>query len=428
MLLDAPLTLPHLSGIGGHVRLPGSKSMSNRALLLSALARGETIVENILDSDDVRYMVQALETLGLQLTNNWDQHWIKIQGCAGIWPVKGTELFLGNAGTAIRPLTVAVALGDGRFVLDGVPRMRERPIQDLLDAMNTLGMQVRSIHETGCPPVEVIASGIPGGITELSGAISSQFLTALLMVAPYAEKDVTIHIKDKLVSVPYVVMTLEMMKHFGVKVEHKNFEQFYIQHGQVYQSPGHFYVEGDASSASYFLAGAAITGKTVTVEGCGKMSLQGDVHFADVLAQMGATVEWTPHSVTVTGNGLQGVDIDMNTMPDAAMTLAVAALFANGPTRIRNIYNWRLKETERLHAVSTELRKLGADIEEGVDYLVIEPPPQIKSTSIETYDDHRMAMAFSLAACGEGQITINQPDCVSKTFPDYFDVLLSLQC
>jgi len=332
---------------------------------------------------------------------------------------------LGNAGTAIRPLTAAMTLGHGRFVLDGVARMRERPIIDLVKGLTQLGANLHCLNGTDCPPVEVIADGLPGGKTRLSGAISSQYLTAILLVAPYAKKDVEIEITDKLVSVPYVEMTLRLMQRFGVSVNHTDFQSFHIPR-QNYQSPGSIFVEGDASSASYFLAGAAITKGTVTVKGCGTESMQGDARFAEVLEKMGALVEWGPNQVKLTGAALNGIDVDMNQMPDAAMTLAVAALFASGPTAIRNIYNWRVKETERLQAVSTELRKLGAEVEEGYDYLVIQPPKQIKEVSIDTYDDHRMAMAFSLAACGNSPVTINNPGCVSKTFPDYFEVLSGL--
>jgi len=332
---------------------------------------------------------------------------------------------LGNAGTAIRPLTAAMTLGHGRFVLDGVTRMRERPIIDLVDGLSQLGANLRCLNDTDCPPVEVIADGLPGGKTRLSGAISSQYLTAILLVAPYAKSEVEIEIIDKLVSVPYVEMTMRLMRHFGVSVNHKDFQTFQIPR-QNYQSPGKLYVEGDASTASYFLAGAAITGGSVTVKGCGTESIQGDSRFAEVLEQMGAKVDWGARQVKLTGSTLNGIDVDMNQMPDAAMTLAVTALFASGPTAIRNIYNWRVKETERLKAVSTELRKLGAEVEEGQDYLVIHPPTRVKIASINTYDDHRMAMSFSLVACGKSSVTICNPDCVSKTFPDYFEVLAGL--
>lgn len=425
MSLTDNITLSPIRKISGEVILPGSKSLSNRILLLSMLAEGQTEIQNLLDSDDIRRMVEALETLGIEFEENRAKNRISVSGTAGIIPVSEATLMLGNAGTAIRPLTAAMTLGHGRFVLDGVARMRERPIIDLVKGLTQLGANLHCLNGTDCPPVEVIADGLPGGKTRLSGAISSQYLTAILLVAPYAKKDVEIEITDKLVSVPYVEMTLRLMQRFGVSVNHTNFQSFHIPR-QNYQSPGSIFVEGDASSASYFLAGAAITKGTVTVKGCGTESMQGDARFAEVLEKMGALVEWGPNQVKLTGAALNGIDVDMNQMPDAAMTLAVAALFASGPTAIRNIYNWRVKETERLQAVSTELRKLGAEVEEGYDYLVIQPPKQIKEVSIDTYDDHRMAMAFSLAACGNSPVTINNPGCVSKTFPDYFEVLSGL--
>ena len=419
------LTLSPIHEISGIVNLPGSKSLSNRILLLSMLAEGQTEIHNLLDSDDVRRMVEALEILGIQFEEKRAENLISVSGTAGKIPVSEATLMLGNAGTAIRPLTAAMTLGHGRFVLDGVTRMRERPIIDLVDGLSQLGANLRCLNDTDCPPVEVIADGLPGGKTRLSGAISSQYLTAILLVAPYAKSEVEIEIIDKLVSVPYVEMTMRLMRHFGVSVNHKDFQTFQIPR-QNYQSPGKLYVEGDASTASYFLAGAAITGGSVTVKGCGTESIQGDSRFAEVLEQMGAKVDWGARQVKLTGSTLNGIDVDMNQMPDAAMTLAVTALFASGPTAIRNIYNWRVKETERLKAVSTELRKLGALVEEGHDYLVIHPPTRVKIASINTYDDHRMAMSFSLVACGKSSVTICNPDCVSKTFPDYFEVLAGL--
>ena len=419
------LTLSPIHEISGIVNLPGSKSLSNRILLLSMLAEGQTEIHNLLDSDDVRRMVEALEILGIQFEEKRAENLISVSGTAGKIPVSEATLMLGNAGTAIRPLTAAMTLGYGRFVLDGVTRMRERPIIDLVDGLSQLGANLRCLNGTDCPPVEVIADGLPGGKTLLSGAISSQYLTAILLVAPYAKSEVEIEIIDKLVSVPYVEMTMRLMRHFGVSVNHKDFQTFQIPR-QNYQSPGKLYVEGDASTASYFLAGAAITGGSVTVKGCGTESIQGDSRFAAVLEQMGAKVDWGARQVKLTGSTLNGIDVDMNQMPDAAMTLAVTALFASGPTAIRNIYNWRVKETERLKAVSTELRKLGAEVEEGQDYLVIHPPTRVKIASINTYDDHRMAMSFSLVACGKSSVTICNPDCVSKTFPDYFEVLAGL--
>ena len=422
------LRLDPIRRISGSITLPGSKSLSNRVLLLAMLSEGETFIENLLDSDDVRRMIDALAKLKILYEEDRPSKKIRVKGEGGRIPVDKAELFLGNAGTAIRPLTAALTLGHGRFVLDGIERMRERPIQDLLDGLNQLGAQVRSIDNTGCPPVEIIANGLPGGVTKLSGAISSQYLSAILLTSPYAQTPVEIRIKDHLVSIPYVEMTIRLMNRFGVNVDvSEDFKIFHINAPQSYKSPKTYFVEGDASSASYFLAGAAITGGTVTVIGCGTDSLQGDAQFAKIMEMMGAEVQWEANQITVRGSGnLKGIDVDMNEMPDAAMTLAVAALFAKGTTAIRNIYNWRLKETERLKAVSSELKKLGAAVEEGEDYIIIEPPEKLLSAEIATYDDHRMAMAFSLAACGEVPITILDPSCVSKTFPDYFDQLSKL--
>ena len=422
------LRLDPIRRISGSITLPGSKSLSNRVLLLAMLSEGETLIENLLDSDDVRRMVDALAKLKISYEEDRPNKKIRVRGVVGRIPVVEAKLFLGNAGTAIRPLTAALTLGHGRFVLDGIERMRERPIQDLLEGLNQLGAHVRSIYNTGCPPVEIIADGLLGGVTELSGAISSQYLSAILLTSPYAKTPVEIRIRDHLVSIPYVEMTIRLMSRFGVNVVvSEDFRNFYINAPQNYQSPKTYFVEGDASSASYFLAGAAITGGSVTVVGCGTESLQGDAQFAKVLEMMGAEVGWQANKITVQGSGnLKGIDVDMNEMPDAAMTLAVTALFAKGTTAIRNIYNWRLKETERLKAVSCELKKLGAFVEEGEDYLIIAPPRELMPAKISTYDDHRMAMAFSLAACGEVPITILNPTCVNKTFPDYFNQLSEL--
>ncbi|XP_008813028.2 3-phosphoshikimate 1-carboxyvinyltransferase 2 [Phoenix dactylifera] len=433
------IVLQPIKEISGTVKLPGSKSLSNRILLLAALSEGTTVVDNLLDSDDVRYMLAALRTLGLPVEDDSAMKRATVVGCGGQFPVgkdsKEVQLFLGNAGTAMRPLTAAVtaAGGNASYILDGVPRMRERPIGDLVTGLKQLGADVDCFLGTNCPPVRVNAmGGLPGGKVKLSGSISSQYLTALLMAAPLALGDVEIEIIDKLISIPYVEMTLKLMERFGVTVEHSDsWDKFLIKGGQKYQSPGTAYVEGDASSASYFLAGAAVTGGTVTVEGCGTTSLQGDVKFAEVLEKMGAKVTWTENSVTVTGpprdpskrKNLRAVDVNMNKMPDVAMTLAVVALFADGPTAIRDVASWRVKETERMIAICTELRKLGAIVEEGPDYCVITPPERLNVTAIDTYDDHRMAMAFSIAACADVPVTIKDPGCTRKTFPDYFDVL-----
>ncbi len=425
MSLQDKLTLSPIKNISGTFDLPGSKSISNRILLLSMLAKGNTVINNLLDSDDTRRMIEALNTLRVSFLEERNQNRISVCGTSGTIPVKEATLMLGNAGTAIRPLTAALTIGKGRFILDGVKRMRERPIIDLLNGLNQLGAEVRCIQGTDSPPVEVIANGLPGGTTRLNGAISSQYLSAILMVAPYAKKEVQIEITDKLVSVPYVEMTLQLMMRFGVPVENKKYKYFRVPR-IPYKSPGKIYVEGDASSASYFLAGAAITGGSVTVKGCGTESIQGDSRFAEVLEKMGANVNWGESEISVRGSSLNGIDVDMNRMPDAAMTLAVTALFASGKTTIRNIHNWRVKETERIKAVSTELRKLGAEVKEGEDYLIIFPPKKIQNSEIDTYKDHRMAMAFSLAACGDNSVTINDPGCVSKTFPEYFEVFSGL--
>ncbi|XP_074272920.1 3-phosphoshikimate 1-carboxyvinyltransferase 2-like [Silene latifolia] len=434
------IVLQPIKEISGTINLPGSKSLSNRILLLAALSEGTTVVENLLYSDDIRYMLNALRTLGLKVEDDSGTKRAIVEGCGGVFPVgkhsRGEiELFLGNAGTAMRPLTAAVTVagGDSSYVLDGVPRMRKRPIGDLVAGLKQLGADVDCFLGTDCPPVRVNAKGgLPGGKVKLSGSVSSQYLTALLMATPLGLGDVEIEIVDKLISVPYVEMTIKLMERFGVSVQHSDsWDRFLIQGGQKYKSPGNVYVEGDASSASYFLAGAAITGGTVTVEGCGTSSLQGDVKFAEVLEKMGCKVSWTANSITVTGpprnssgdKHLHCIDVNMNKMPDVAMTLAVVALFADGPTAIRDVASWRVKETERMIAICTELRKLGAAVEEGPDYCLIIPPEKLKETSIDTYDDHRMAMAFSLAACADVPVTIKDPGCTRKTFPDYFEVL-----
>lgn len=433
------IVLQPIKEISGTIQLPGSKSLSNRILLLAALSQGTTVVDNLLYSDDIRYMLDALRTLGLNVEDDNIAKRAIVEGCGGLFPVgkdgKEIELFLGNAGTAMRPLTAAVAVagGNSSYVLDGVPRMRERPIGDLVAGLKQLGADVDCYLGTNCPPVRVNAKGgLPGGKVKLSGSVSSQYLTALLMATPLGLGDVEVEIIDKLISVPYVEMTIKLMERFGVSVEHSaDWGRFLIRGGQKYKSPGNAYVEGDASSASYFIGGAAVTGGTVTVEGCGTSSLQGDVKFAEVLEKMGCKVSWTENSVTVTGpprdasgrKHLRAVDVNMNKMPDVAMTLAVVALYADGPTTIRDVASWRVKETERMIAICTELRKLGATVEEGSDYCVITPPEKLNVTAIDTYDDHRMAMAFSLAACADVPVTIKDPGCTRKTFPDYFDVL-----
>jgi len=435
------LTVTPIKSLDGTVTLPGSKSLSNRCLLLAALSDGNTRVENLLESDDIRYMLEALDTLQVPVERDADDKTaVTVTGQAGPidspTPEESLELFLGNAGTAMRPLAAALCMGKGKFVLDGVPRMRERPIADLIDGLKQLGADVSCVEETGCPPVTINANGLKGGSASISGKMSSQFLSSLLMASPIVDGDVTISIKDELISAPYVSLTIGLMKKFGVNVKIEGdmdgTPSFIIGSDEKYTSPGSILVEGDASSASYFLAGAAITGGTVTVRGCGSESVQGDVAFANVMEQMGATVTWAPESITVTrdpNTKLKGVDVDCGKIPDAAMTLAVAALFAEGPTTIRNVYSWRLKETERMKAIVAECTKLGATVEEFEDYCIIHPPKDNKvndNVVIETYDDHRMAMTFSLAACGGVNVIIHDPGCTAKTFPTYFEMLGSI--
>lgn len=421
------LTLPSLSSIDGEVTLPGSKSLSNRALLLAAVASGTTHITNLLDSDDVRHMRSALKALGVGLATSEDKQQCEVDGTANALDhAEPLELFLGNAGTAMRPLCAMLCASNGDYTLTGEPRMYERPIGDLVDCLRACGADIEYLGDEGYPPLRIRANGLNGGSVSIKGNISSQFLTAMLMAAPLCRQDLEICVEGELVSKPYILITLDVMQKFGVEVENHNYQRFVIKAGQQYVSPNNFMVEGDASSASYFLAAAAIAGGTVRVNGCGKSSVQGDVRFADVLEQMGATVNWGDTWVEVTKGDLNGIDIDLNHIPDAAMTIATTALFANGPTTIRNIYNWRVKETDRLSAMATELRKVGATVEEGKDYIAVTPPAKIQSASIDTYDDHRMAMCFSLAAFGDGAITINDPGCTSKTFPTYFELFQGL--
>ncbi|MBR9885534.1 MAG: 3-phosphoshikimate 1-carboxyvinyltransferase [Oceanospirillales bacterium] len=416
------LTLSPLSHASGEVQLPGSKSLSNRILLLAALAEGDTRVTNLLDSDDVRHMLNALTLLGVSYELSDDRRSCKVQGVGGVFKADKAELFLGNAGTAMRPLTAALCLGRGEFTLTGEPRMYERPIRDLVDALRPLGADIEYLGDEGYPPLRINAQGLKSGEVSIKGNISSQFLTALLMAAPMASEDLSILVDGELVSKPYIDITLHSMKLFGVEVINDNYQRFTVKAGQRYHSPGEVMVEGDASSASYFLAAAAIAGGTVRVYGVGSDSVQGDKAFAEVLGKMGAQVSYGPTWVEVTKGELNGVDLDLNAIPDAAMTIATTALFAKGPTAIRNVYNWRVKETDRLSAMATELRKVGAEVVEGEDYIEVTPPAEITSAAIDTYDDHRMAMCFSLAAFGNAPITINDPGCTRKTFPEYFEL------
>jgi len=414
------LDIPQLLSAAGTVRLPGSKSISNRVLLLAALADGETEVRDLLASDDTERMLEALKTLGVGVTALGGENWL-IKGCAGRFPIKQAELFLGNAGTAFRPLTAALALAGGDYVLKGVARMHERPIGDLVDGLRQLGADVSYLGNDGYPPLHLKPATIqPGGSVQVRGDVSSQFLTGLLMALPLTGETVTVDVVGELISKPYIEITLATMVRFGVIVERDGWQRFTVKAGSCYVSPGTIYVEGDASSASYFLALGAIGGGPVRVEGVGRDSIQGDVKFADALAQMGAEIEMGPNWMEARApqSGLVAVDLDCNHIPDAAMTLATAALFAKGTTTLRNIASWRVKETDRIVAMATELRKLGAEVEEGEDFIRV-TPAVLKPAAIDTYDDHRVAMCFSLAAFGT-PLRINDPKCVAKTFPDYF--------
>lgn len=415
------LDLFRMCSASGMVQLPGSKSISNRVLLLAALAGGDTEVCDLLASDDTDRMLDALRILGVDVTHRGDNHW-SIKGCGGDFPVKQSELFLGNAGTAFRPLTAALALSGGDYVLKGVGRMHERPIGDLVDALRQLGADITYLESEGFPPLHLKPAKIqPGGVVTVRGDVSSQFLTGLLMALPLTGQTATVDVVGELISKPYIEITLAIMARFGVHVQREGWQRFTVPVGSRYVSPGKVYVEGDASSASYFLALGAIGGGPVRVEGVGQDSIQGDVRFAEALAKMGAVIEMGPNwmEARAPGGGLVAVDLDCNHIPDAAMTLATTALFAKGTTTLRNIASWRVKETDRIAAMAIELRKLGAVVEEGQDYIRV-TPAKLRPASIDTYDDHRMAMCFSLAAFGT-PLRINDPKCVAKTFPDYFE-------
>ncbi|MEE3057316.1 MAG: 3-phosphoshikimate 1-carboxyvinyltransferase [Pseudomonadota bacterium] len=415
------LTLDPIAKVSGEINVPGSKSLSNRALLLAALAEGETELTNLLDSEDIEHMLNALTKLGINYRLSEDKTQCVVQGNGGAFNVaEPLELFLGNAGTAMRPLCAALAASNVDTVLTGEPRMEERPIGDLVDALREADAEVTYLKNEGFPPLQIKGKTLNGGEMSVDGSVSSQFLTALLMAAPLFSGDVTIRIKGELVSKPYIDITLDTMAKFGVTVENDNYQTFTVSGDAKYIAPGKFMVEGDASSASYFLAAGAIKGGTVRVTGIGQNSIQGDIRFADVLEAMGATVVWHDEYIEVTGAPLKGVNMDMNHIPDAAMTIATTALFAEGPTTMTNIYNWRVKETDRLAAMATELQKLGAKVEEGHDYIKVWPTDSLKHAEIDTYNDHRIAMCFSLVALSDTPVTINDPGCTRKTFPDYF--------
>ena len=427
------LDLAPIARVGGTVKLPGSKSISNRTLLLAALAAGETRIHDVLDSDDTRYMLDALRKLGIACEAG-GAHEVRVRGASGVFPNKNAELFLGNAGTAFRPLTAALALSCGEYRLSGVARMHERPIKDLVDALASLGADIAYLGTPGYPPLAIHPGKVRAGSeVRVRGDVSSQFLTALLMSLPLLSAHTIIKVDGELVSKPYVDITLNLMQRFGVTVARDGWSAFTVPGAAGFKSPGEIYVEGDASAASYFLAAGAIGalsgGATVRVEGVGQASIQGDVRFVETLRDMGAVVEMGANWIAVTGGParkLRAIDADFNHIPDAAMTVAILALFADGPSTLRNIGSWRVKETDRIAAIATELRKVGAQVEEGADWLKIAPPAALTPATIDTYDDHRMAMCFSLVALGGVAVRINDPGCVRKTFPDYFSVLAGI--
>lgn len=421
------LTLPPARVARGVVQPPGSKSISNRVLPLAAMAKGTTRLANLPDGEDVVLMRDALRQLGIPMREEGDA--LVVEGLGG--PLRGeghASLFLGNSGTCMRILTALLAAGMGEFTVDGVPRMRERPIRDLVDALLPIagGTQITYGAVQGFPPLRIYAQGLEGGVTRIKGNVSSQFLTGLLLALPLSRGAVDVEVEGTLVSAPYVELTLRIMEAFGARVENEAFRKFSSAGPQAYTSPGRYVVEPDASSASYFLAAGAIAGGPVEVAGIGRASLQGEAKFAGVLERMGAKVEWSDDSIRVSGGSLVGVDADMDLMSDTGMTLAITALFAKGPTTIRNIGNWRVKETDRIRAMATELRKVGAQAEEGPDWLRVIPPAGLNPATIATYDDHRMAMCFSLVSLGGVPVTILDPGCTRKTYPGYFDAFRAL--
>ncbi|RST55554.1 bifunctional 3-phosphoshikimate 1-carboxyvinyltransferase/cytidylate kinase [Variovorax sp. MHTC-1] len=431
------LDIPPLAAAGGTVRLPGSKSISNRVLLLAALAAGTTTVHDLLDSDDTRVMLDALVALGCRIERSGNA--LRIDGIDGKLQTPGASLFLGNAGTAMRPLTAALALLGGDFELRGVPRMHERPIGDLVDALVQLGCRIDYTGNPGYPPLHIHPVSLDALQLEapirVRGDVSSQFLTALLLALPLAaeRRDIAIEVVGELISKPYIEITLNLLARFGIEVRREGWRRFTIPAGSRYRSPGDIHVEADASSASYFIAlGAIASGAGIRIEGVGAGSIQGDIRFAEAARQMGARVDSGPNWLEVSRGAwpLKAVDLDANHIPDAAMTLAVMALYADGPCTLRNIASWRVKETDRIDAMANELRKLGATVEDGPDFIRVHPLAAAgwRAASIRTYDDHRVAMCFSLAAFNPArlQVRILEPHCVAKTFPDYFETLFSV--
>jgi 3-phosphoshikimate 1-carboxyvinyltransferase len=416
------LTLPACQQAKGSIKLPGSKSISNRTLLLAALSQGTIQILELLASDDTSRMLEALQALGVQLDHFAENAW-RVTGCAGHFPNKQADLFLGNAGTAFRPLTAALAFSQGDYHLHGVPRMHERPIGDLVSALRQAGANIEYLANDGFPPLQISPAQLDvSKAIQIRGDVSSQFLTALLMALPLTGQQATIEVVGELISKPYIEITLNLMAKFGVEVQREGWQRFIVPANSQYTSPRQLFVEGDASSASYFIAAGAIAGDVI-VEGIGKNSIQGDVLFAEAVKLMGGNITYSNNHIQSTKAAtIKAIDLDCNHIPDAAMTLAIMALFADGTTTLRNIASWRVKETDRIAAMATELRKVGAIVEEAADYIQITPPNQLTPNAvIDTYDDHRMAMCFSLVSLGGVPIVINDPKCVAKTFPNYFE-------
>jgi len=420
------LHLKPASQVAGDMQLPGSKSISNRTLLLAALAKGSTEIRGLLKSDDTDRMLEALGALGVNITKT--KQGIMVKGCNGDFPNKQADLFLGNAGTALRPLTAALAFSNGDYHLHGVPRMHERPIGDLVTALQSTGANIECLANDGFPPLQTTSATLDvSKPIQIRGDVSSQFLTALLMALPLTRQQATIEVVGELISKPYIEITLNLMAKFGVHVQRDEWQQFTIPENSQYSGLDTIYVEGDASSASYFLAAGAIGG-TLNVHGVDANSIQGDIKFAEALALMGGKITYGKNLITVSkAVHVKAINLDCNHIPDAAMTLAILALFADGATTLRNIASWRVKETDRLTAMATELRKVGATVIEGKDYITITPPKNLTpNAEIDTYDDHRIAMCFSLVSLGGVPVTINDPNCVAKTFPTYFEAFANI--
>lgn len=410
--------------IHGSIRPPGSKSLTNRALIIAALAQGRSTLRGTLESEDTEVMIDSLRRIGVRIVPGDASDTLVVDGNGGRFSGETVEMFLANSGTSMRFLTALATLGHGTFRLDGIARMRERPIGDLIKALRQLGAEIRTEANNECPPVIVAAQGLPGGKAKIAGNISSQYLSGLLMAAPYAQSDVELEVDGELVSKPYVRMTAQIMRDFGVSLEENDCRRFVIPGNQTYQARD-YAIEPDASAASYFWGAAAVSGGRVTVEGLSRDALQGDVGFCECLEKMGCAVEYAAERITVTGGPLRGIDVDMGEISDTVQTLAAVALFADGPTRVTGVAHNRHKETDRISDLARELRKLGGTVEELPDGLVITPGP-LRSARIETYNDHRMAMSLSLVGLRQAGVVILNPECTSKTYPRYFEDLARL--